>query len=288
MGKNVLITGCSSGFGLMAAKHLAKNGHTVFASMRGVAGKNSAVASELREFAASNDLSIEVIELDVTSDESVATAVSSIPSVDVLINNAGMGYGGPVEAFSTEQVRAQLDVNVLGIFRVSKAVLPGMRAKRFGLIIQLSSIAGRLAVPGFGIYHASKWAVEGMSDAMRLELGPLGIDVALIEPGPFHTSFFDNVLESADSEDDYAHVGEYLAGFNQSVDEAFNEPDAPTDPMLVVQCMASLIAMAPGSRPLRSVVGIDFGAQAVNDAIAPLRDQLLAENEIADWDGARN
>jgi NAD(P)-dependent dehydrogenase (short-subunit alcohol dehydrogenase family) len=193
-----LITGCSSGFGFDAAKYLAEKGHHVYASMRNMEGKNAGVAAELRDFAKSKDFKIEVIEIDVTSDESVHAAAANLPVMDVLINNAGLGFGGPVEAFTSGQCMAQLDLNIAGTLRMSKALLPGMRKPKSGLIIQVSSTAGRGALPGLGIYHASKWGLEGMSEPMRYELAPLGIDVVLIE-GPFSTNFLGNLVAPADA-----------------------------------------------------------------------------------------
>lgn len=198
--KKILITGCSSGFGYDAAKYLASKGHHVFATMRNVNGKNADAANQLRQYASEHGCQIEVHEMDVTSDESVNQAVSQIPEVDVLINNAGSGFGGPVEAFESQQVIDQLDLNIVGTVRTAKAVLPGMRKRKSGLIIQVSSTAGRGAFPGFGIYHASKWGLEGMSEAMRYELAPHGIDVVIVEPGPFSTNFFGNMVSASDPE----------------------------------------------------------------------------------------
>ncbi|MCK5814532.1 MAG: SDR family NAD(P)-dependent oxidoreductase, partial [Flavobacteriaceae bacterium] len=137
--KKILITGCSSGFGYDATKYLAQKGHHVFATMRNVNGKNTHVATELKAFAQANNLSIDVLEMDVTSDKSVNNAVSNISQVDVLINNAGLGYGGAIESFSSDEVLAQLDLNIVGTIRTAKAVLPMMRAQKSGLIIQVSS-----------------------------------------------------------------------------------------------------------------------------------------------------
>lgn len=287
MSQHILITGCSSGFGLDAAKYLARQGHHVHATMRNVNGKNQSVANDLRAFADIEDVSLTVHDLDVTSDASVKAAVAEISVVDVLINNAGLGYGGPVESFTSEQVLQQLDLNIVGTFRVAKAVLPGMRERKRGLIIQVSSTAGRAAFPGFGVYHASKWGLEGISEAMRYELAPLGIDVVIVEPGPFSTNFLGNLIPGADTERAaaYGHVADFGEGFTQMVTEAFQNEDAPTDPMVVVETFERLIEMAPGERPLRTIAGLDFGLQAVNDAVEPIRKQTLESMQISDWDG---
>jgi NAD(P)-dependent dehydrogenase (short-subunit alcohol dehydrogenase family) len=287
--KNILITGCSMGFGYNAAKHLAQKGHHVFASMRNINGKNANASSELKDFANSNNLKLTVVEIDVTSDESVNTAASQLPIIDVLINNAGLGYGGPMEAFSSSDALAQLDLNIVGTLRAAKAVLPGMRSQKSGLIIQVSSIAGRGAFPGFGIYHASKWGLEGMSEAMRYELAPLGIDVVLVEPGPFDTNFFSNVVPASNEEvaSAYGHVNEFFEGFGKQVQELNADPNAPTDPMIVVNIFNDLIDMPNGKRPLRTIAGLDFGLQANNDAVEPIRKTVLESMGLGDCDGPK-
>jgi len=287
MSKHILITGCSTGFGFDAAKSLAERGHRVHATMRDIQGRNLPAALALRAFAKDKGLSLDVHEMDVLSDDSVNAAVAAMGPIEVLINNAGAGYCGPIESFTSKQMLAQLDLNIVGTLRVVKAVLPGMRERASGLIIQLSSIAGRGAFPGFGIYHASKWGLEGVSEALRYELSPLGIDVVLVEPGPFSTSFFGNIIPGDDEQAAaaYPHVGAFFEGFENSVQEAFADGDAPTDPQLVVDLFAALIDMEDGERPLRSMVGMDFGLQAMNETSEPIRREALAAMEIADWDG---
>jgi len=285
--KNILITGCSSGFGFDAAKYLAKKGHHVYASMRNVSGKNAENAADLKHYANNNHYKIDIVDIDVTSDESVSAGVAHLPRIDVLINNAGRGYGGPIEAFSSDQCLAQLDLNIVGTFRMAKAVLPGMRANGSGLIIQVSSVAGRCALPGFGIYHASKWGLEGLSESLRYELSPLGIDVVIVEPGPFATNFFGGIEPA--TEDDiaaaYKHVGEFSEGFGNNVTEMFEDENAPTDPMIIVRTFDKLINTPNGSRPLRTIGGLDFGLQALNDAVEPIRLSGLEAMGIADCDG---
>lgn len=287
--KNVLITGCSSGFGYDSAKYLAEKGHTVYATMRNTAGKNAKPAAELAAFSKDNNLNITVLEMDVTSDASVMAAVDQISKVDVLINNAGLGYGGPIESFTSDQVLAQLDLNIVGTIRAAKAVLPKMRAQQSGLIIQVSSGAGRACFPGFGVYHASKWGLEGLSESMRYELAPLGIDVVIVEPGPFSTNFFGNIVapENGELASAYQHVDGFFQGFQSQVMSAFEDSNAPTDPMLVVESFDKLIDMPAGSRPLRTMVGLDFGLQTLNDAVEPIRKGILESMGLAEMDGPK-
>lgn len=287
--KKILITGCSTGFGYDSAKYFAEKGHYVYASMRNINGKNANAASSLVEFAKLKNAKIEVLEIDVTSDESVNNATNNLPPLDVLINNAGLGYGGAMEAFSSQEITDQLDLNIVGTVRMAKAVLPGMRARKSGLIIQVSSTAGRAAFPGWGLYHASKWGLEGMSEAMRYELAPLGIDVVLVEPGPFDTSFFTNIVQAKNEAmmTNYPHIGEFFQEFGKQVQDMYADPEAPTDSMIVVKIWEDLINMAPGTRPLRTIAGLDFGFQAINDATEPIRITGLQGMGIGEWDGPK-
>ncbi len=288
--KKILITGTSSGFGFDASKYLAETGHHIYATMRNVEGKNAEAATALRTFAEENNVAIEVLELDVLSDESIKAALAQTDGIDVLINNAGSGFGGPIEAFSGDDVLTQLDINIVGTVRTANAVLPGMRAQGSGLIIQVSSTAGRAAFPGFGVYNASKWGLEGLSEAMRYELAPLGIDVVLVEPGPFKTSFFGNMTAPSNPEAAaaYQHVQEFGEGFTSQVLDLFENTPEATDPMIVVKDFEKLINMEPGTRPLRTISGLDFGFQAVNDAVEPIRLAALEGWGISDWDGPKS
>jgi len=289
MSKKILITGCSTGFGFSAAKLLSKNGHHVFATMRDINGKNAAPTAELRNFAKSEGVDLEVHELDVTSNESVTTAISNIPEVDVLINNAGVAFLGPTEAFTPEELSTQLDVNIVGTFRVAKAVLPGMRARKSGLIIQISSIAGRGGFPSYGIYCASKWGLEGYTECLRYELAPFGIDVVIVEPGPFSTNIFGNFIYPKDEKTSsvYKHVEEYGNGMKEQIDTMLADENMPTDPNDVAEIFEKLITTPPGKRPFRTIAGIDFGFQSLNDAVEPIRKGILNEMGLSDWDGPR-
>jgi NAD(P)-dependent dehydrogenase (short-subunit alcohol dehydrogenase family) len=188
----VLITGTSSGFGKMAALRFARKGDNVFASMR-----NTAKGAELEDIARKENLSLKVIQLDVLSDDSVTKAVEQVlsdaGSIDVLVNNAGFEIRGAVEEISDEEARAQFATNVFGLLRVTRAVLPHMRSRGSGRIINVSSVAGIVGVPFGGIYAASKHAVEALTETLYWELHPFGISVCLIEPGAFPTEFSANI-----------------------------------------------------------------------------------------------
>ena len=272
MTKTVVITGCSSGFGELAAKELAKQGHRVYASMRGVNGKNKDKASALSAFAKEHGVDIRPIEIDVTSTESVNAAAAQINkesgAADVVINNAGQMYLGITECFDDQELTKQLDTNVVGVHRMNRAFLPAMRKSGKGLVINISSVAGRITIPFFGVYHASKWALEGYSQAMRTELASSGVDVVVIEPGPFSTNLFGTTPTPSDKENrggTYPKVvHETFEGLNNAFAGIFENPDAPTDPMIVVNRMCELVAMKPGSRPFRSVCGENFGVSELN------------------------
>jgi len=190
--RSILITGSSSGIGRATAERFAARGWRVFASMR-----NPDAGGALRARAAEAGWRLTTPALDVTSDDSVAAAIGEIlretsGRLDVLLNNAGYYAFGALEEKSPDELRAQLETNVVGVLRVTRAVLPAMRARRAGTVVTIGSVSGRVAVPIGGPYHASKWALEGMIEALRLEMIPFGVRVALIEPGPYHTRLHDN------------------------------------------------------------------------------------------------
>ena len=191
MSKTILITGASTGFGRDTAETLAKAGHTVYASMRDPKSKNKTHADELSK------QGIQVVDLDVTSDASVDKAVSDVlksaGKIDVLINNAGIASAGVTEAITADQATLLFNTNVIAILRTSRAVLPSTREKQDGLIINVGSILGRATFPFFGIYGASKFAVEALTDSLRYEVSQLGVDVTLVQPSAYPTNLFANV-----------------------------------------------------------------------------------------------
>lgn len=263
----VLITGCSTGFGRMAAEELAARGDRVFATMRDTRGRNRVAAEELRARAGIEGWALDVLELDGTSDASVeaaaAGALGSTDTIDVVINNAGQMFVGFSEAYSADQFQQQLDVNLVGVHRVTRAFLPIMRRAGSGLFINISSIAGRIGAPFFGIYHGSKWGLEGYSLGLRREIACTGVDVVVVEPGPFTTELFPRSVAPDDADgriDGYPEVAhDTLKALGVAFEEMFADPAMPTDPELVVARLIELIDMEPGARPFRSVVGVDLG-----------------------------
>jgi len=191
--KTAIVTGSSSGFGLLCAVELALKGFTVIATMRDV--KKAQLLLELAKERNIVEL-IQIHSLDVTSVESINNLKNSLtnyPSIDVLVNNAGYAFGGFSEEISIEEYRQQFETNFFGVIAVTNAVLPFMRAKRQGRIINMSSISGRMGFPGLSAYVSSKHALEGYSECLRLELKPFGIDVSLIEPGSYQTNIWTSV-----------------------------------------------------------------------------------------------
>ncbi len=188
MSKTILITGATAGIGRHAALHFARRGHTVFAAGR----RKDALDSLVRE---AEDASgkLHALQLDVTSADSIAQARAEVErltgGVDVLINNAGYGQTGPLEEVTDQELRAQFETNVFGLMAMTRAFLPSLRARGGGHILNVSSIGGRVTMPLFGAYHASKYAVEALSDALRLELAAAKIRVVVIEPGPIKSEF---------------------------------------------------------------------------------------------------
>lgn len=271
MSKTIVITGCSTGFGRDAALRFARRGDRVYATMRGLTGKNAANAAALLAEAKTEKVDLRVLELDVTDTASVDAAAAVVlresGAPDVVINNAGVMYVGVTEAFDERELTAQLDVNVVGVHRVSRAFLPAMREAGKGLFINISSVAGRLVIPTFGVYHASKWALEGYSAALRAELASSGVDVVLVEPGPFKTELFGQSPAPKDS----ARAASYppafvdaMQGLGEMFESVFGDDTAPTDPSLVVDLFVELADQAPGTRPLRTAVGLDFGVNDFN------------------------
>jgi NAD(P)-dependent dehydrogenase (short-subunit alcohol dehydrogenase family) len=191
--KIVLITGASAGFGSASAEHLIHLGHRVYGTSRNAEFPDSVGPRT----------SLQMIPMDVCNDDSVRRAVDFVHKqegrIDVVVNNAGIGLAGAVEDTSVEEAKALFETNLFGVLRVCRAALPLLRAQRSGLIVNVSSLGGLVTIPFQGFYSASKYALESMSDAMRMELRPFGVHVVLIEPGDFKTGFTDSRIFSAEA-----------------------------------------------------------------------------------------
>ena len=251
----VLITGCSSGIGLHTAISFAKQGDTVIASMR-----NPAKATALKGATAAAGVDVEVIALDVTDDASTSAAVTNVLArhghIDVLVNNAGVGLSGAVEDFPMEKARVAIETNFWGPVRMSRLVLPSMRAQGSGVIANVSSITARLpSFPGYGFYAAGKYAVNAMSESLSAEVAPFGIRVVCIEPGYFVTELVatvDGLLAEVEDSSPYAELSRFMLNFSKT-------------------------ALVTGGNPADVGAGI---VAAVSDPESPLHVTVGADTEV--------
>ena len=207
MEKVALVTGSSSGIGYETSLSLAREGYFTYATMRDVKKEET-----IKKIAAEENLPLKVIELDVDNDDSVQNAVKTIieekQRIDVLVNNAGWGIWGTAEDVSIEEFRAQFETNFFSVVRMIQKVAPIMRKQGTGDIVNISSIAGRIGFPVSTAYISSKFAIEGLSESLRYELGPFGIDVIIIEPGVIKTNFFDSMKTAKKADDAYKEITE--------------------------------------------------------------------------------
>lgn len=253
MSSKVLVTGASGGFGALTVKSLLANGHAVAATMRNTTTRNKEKTDEL------TSLGAHVIELDVTSDESVnagvAKAIELLGGLDVVVNNAGVGVLGIQENFTIEDFKKLFEVNVFGVQRINRAALPHLRAQGSGLLIHVSSILGRMVMPFYGPYNASKWALEALAENYRIELSAFGVDSVLVEPGGYATDFFGSLITPSDSGRD-ASYGPMVDAPKQLFDsfEGALAGNPDQDPQQVADAILNLVETPAGERPVRTVV----------------------------------
>jgi NAD(P)-dependent dehydrogenase (short-subunit alcohol dehydrogenase family) len=243
MNKTVLITGSSSGIGKAAAKHFAAEGWQVAATMR----------TPEKETELANTANIKLYPLDVTDNDSVKRAIDSVISdfgkIDVLVNNAGFGADGVFEAMDDPFIERQFNTNVFGLMRVTRAIIPHMRQNRQGTIIQIASMGGRVTFPLYSIYHGTKWAVEGFSEALHYELEPFNIRVKIIEPGAIKTDFYgrSRAFIRPDNTSDYDAFVDKCDKVSGSASHTGEEP--------AVVARAIFKAASDGSRKMRYLAG---------------------------------
>jgi len=274
--KVILITGTNSGFGWLTVKSCATLEHKVYATMRDTKGRNADKAIALGE-----QSNIKVLDVDVTNEKSVAEAVATIlkqeNKIDVVVNNAGVYAIGIAETFTENDVEKILDVDVKGPWRIIKAVLPQMRRQGEGLIINISSVAGRFSFPFQTMYNTAKFAIEGLTEGLHYEVRPLGVDVVMIQPGPFPTEVWTKVMSGSDAAvvATYGDLAKAPAQIGASVAQMF-EALKPNS-QLVADAIVKLIDTPKGKRPLRTVVDPAAGyfSETANKQVKEQYDNFL-------------
>ena len=225
MEKIALVTGCSSGIGFETALELSRADYFTYATMR-----NTSKAGKIQEIAKKENLKLQVIELDVDKEESIKSAVKKIQEqkgrIDVLVNNAGYGLFGCLEDVSMDELKAQFETNFFGVVRLIQEIAPTMRKQGSGIIVNVSSVAGRIGFPGTPAYISSKFALEGLSECMRYELSPFGIKTIIIEPGVIKTNFFSAMKVSERKQDSpYKEITEKVMNGVKMMAEMGTPPD---------------------------------------------------------------
>lgn len=262
---------------------LARNGFSVFASMRAMNGRNASAAEEFRKIEAKESLALEPCEMDVTDEESVNGCVASVVSkagrLDVLINNAGFGNNGLTETFTLEQMRGIFETNVFGVQRTIRAALPQMFKQKSGLLLQVSSGAGRIVLPGMALYCASKHALEALTEAYRYELASSGIDSVSLQPGAYRTEIFGKIGKG----DDPARAEKYgaAAEIPGRIDSLLNKTTA--DPQEIADWTLKIIRMPFGQRKLCYRIGTGgLGVEEINTLTDEVQAKLLQAFGVAD------
>jgi NAD(P)-dependent dehydrogenase (short-subunit alcohol dehydrogenase family) len=271
-----MVTGASSGFGRLIAETLARKNFQAFATMRSASGRNAGTAREIRELGARESLPLHVLELDVTEDGSVERAVSEVVAragrIDVLVNNAGHGIMDLAETVTLAQAQRQFETNFFGVLRMNRAVLPVMKRQGSGLLLHVSSGAGRLAIPGMGLYCASKFAMEALAEVYRYELASQGIDSVVIEPGAYATGIMEK-LEPGEDPGRKIGYGE-VANIPEKIKEKLRNSRA--NPQEIADAVLRIIETPAGQRPLRYRVGPGGpGVERINALTDEVQAQLL-------------
>ena len=282
MKHKILVTGASGAFGSLTCIQLAENGHQVAGTMRSISGKNKTIANELKS------KGVSLVEMDVTNEKSVNEGVKSaielLNGLDTVFNNAGIGANGILETFTAEDVQKVFDVNVFGVQRLLRAVLPHFRRQGKGTIIHTSSCIGRITTPFLAAYSASKYALESLAEGYRSELSGFGIESSIVEPGGMPTAFMGAMLKPSDSEraqqyGDMAYAPDAsLNGYIQ-----YLESNPMQRPERIAEAVTELIEMPFGKKPFRTVVdfaGLKDPIENYNNVLHQTTQQMYAANGI--------
>ena len=264
MKHKILVTGASGAFGSLTCIQLVENGHQVVGTMRSFQGKNEAIANELKS------KGVALVEMDVTNEESVNAGVKSaielMDGLDTIFNNAGIGANGILECFTTNDIQKMFDVNVFGVQRVMRAVLPHLRQQGKGTIIHTSSCIGRVTTPFLASYSASKYALESLAEGYRAELSGFGIESCIIEPGGFPTAFMSGMITPSDTDRINAY-GEMANLPEASISGyvAYVESIPEQRPERVAEAVVKLVSTPFGEKPFRTVVDFSGLKQAIEN-----------------------
>ncbi|MCI5056360.1 MAG: SDR family oxidoreductase [Flavobacteriales bacterium] len=282
MKHKILVTGASGAFGSLACIQLVENGHQVVGTMRSVSGKNERIADELK------NCGVDLVEMDVTSEDSVIEGVNSAIDVmgglDTVFNNAGIGANGILECFTANDIQKMFDVNVFGVQRVMRAVLPYLRQQGKGTIIHTSSCIGRVTTPFLASYSASKYALESLAEGYRAELSGFGIESCIVEPGGFPTGFMGGMITPSDAErltqyGEMANLPE--ASLNGYV--AYVESIPEQRPERVAEAVVNLVNIPFGEKPFRTVVdfsGLKQPIENYNEVLSETTKAIYTANGV--------
>ncbi|MBE1875354.1 SDR family NAD(P)-dependent oxidoreductase [Myceligenerans pegani] len=279
----VLITGAATGIGNLTARALATAGHTVYASMRDITGRNAQRAEELIQLGQREGQDLRVVELDVTSQESADAAVATILNqagrLDTVIHNAGHLFVGYVEAFTAEDVAHLFDVNTIGVHRVNRAALPHLRERGSGMLLYVGSTTSVVMPPFLGPYVASKTGADALAQVTAYEVSQIGIETTIVMPGPFTqgTEHFPNASHAADTERaaGYAKLDPLVAR-NEEATESLFPADVDAHPRAVAEEIVRVLDLPAGQRPFRTVV--DFsqaGVEEVTDVMYKAQEEFV-------------
>ncbi len=282
MKHKILVTGASGAFGSLACIQLAENGHQVVGTMRSISGKNETIANELKS------KGVSLVEMDVTNEESVNAGVKSaieiMGGLDTVFNNAGIGANGILECFTSNDIQKMFDVNVFGVQRLMRAVLPHLRQQGKGTIIHTSSCIGRVTTPFLASYSASKYALESLAEGYRAELSGFGIESCIVEPGGFPTGFMNGMITPSDTKR-LTEYGEMANLPETALDGyvAYVESIPEQRPERVAEAVVGLVNTSFGEKPFRTVVdfsGLKAGIENYNKVLNETTKAIYTANGV--------